>query len=148
VPRLPRAANPELDAALRAHDALLMEGGCVPALTKELCAAMVAGLTFCHPLLVAHRGRARKLGADAQMLNDLWDYTRSDRYTAAQKAALAAAVALTREPRALPDPVWAQLREHFDDAQIVELLCAIGFSNYLDRVSNALQTEIERATPD
>jgi alkylhydroperoxidase family enzyme len=52
-------------------------------------------------------------------------------------------VALTREPRGLPDAVWNDLRQHYDDAQIVELLCAIGFANYLDRVSNALQTEID-----
>jgi AhpD family alkylhydroperoxidase len=121
-----------------------MESGSVPQLTKELCAAMIAGLNFCTPSLVAHRGRARKAGADAGMLNDLWDYARSERYTGAQKAALAAAVALTREPRGLPDVLWDDLRVHYSDAQIVEILCAIGLANYLDRLNNALQTEIDR----
>jgi AhpD family alkylhydroperoxidase len=139
------AAQPRLARSVDAHRALLMEGGRVPAETKELCAAMVAALTFCNPLLVAHRGRARNLGAAAETLNDLWDYARSDRYTGAQKAALAAAVALTREPRGLPDAVWNELREHYDDGQIVELMCVIGFANYLDRVSNALQTEIDHS---
>jgi AhpD family alkylhydroperoxidase len=137
------ALQPELARSLGEHRTSLMERGCVPQITKELCAAMVAGLNFCNPSLVAHRGRARRLGAGNQMLNALWDYARSDLYSAAQKAALAASVALTREPRGLPDTVWNELRAHYDDEQIVEILCVIGFANYLDRVSNALQTEIE-----
>lgn len=112
----------------------------MPQLTKALCATMVAALNFCNPSLIANRKRARELGADAQMLNEIWNYAHSERYTDAQKAALAAAVALTREPRALPDAVWNDLRAHFDDAQIVELLCVIGMGNYLDRVDNALQS--------
>lgn len=105
---------------------------------------MVAGLTYCQPELTAQRRRARALGADTHLLNELWDYAASERFTEQQKAALAAAVALTREPRALPDAVWNDLRRCYDDAQIVELLCAIGLANYVDRLSNALQTDITR----
>lgn len=137
------AAQPALARNVLDHRALLMHGGRVPELTKELCAAMVAGLNFCRPSLIAHRGRARKLGAGADLLNALWDNAQSDLYSDAQKVALAAAVALTREPRGLPDALWNDLRKHYDDGQIVELLCVIGFANYLDRVSNALQTETD-----
>jgi AhpD family alkylhydroperoxidase len=144
LPRLPLSANAAIARAAQEHRAFLLESGSVEKLTKALCAAMVAALNFCNPSLVAHRKRARDLGADAQMLNDIWNYARSERYTGAQKAALAAAVALTREPRGLPDTVWNGLRAHFDDAQIVELLCVIGVGNYLDRVDNALQSDIPR----
>lgn len=136
------AAQPEIARHAHEHLQLIMETGTVDALTKELCATMVAALNFCQPSLIAHRGRARRLGASSGMLNEIWDSARSNEYTSAQKAALAAAVALTREPRGLPEAVWNGLREHYDDAQIAELLCVIGMGNYLDRVSNALQTEI------
>ncbi len=138
------AAAPGIARSALAHSSEVMERGTVPQATKELCATMVAALNFCQPSLIAHRGRARRLGIDADMLNDLWDYARSERFDAAQKAALGAAVALTREPRGLPDAIWNDLRQHYDDAQIVEILCAIGLANYFDRVSNALQTEITR----
>jgi AhpD family alkylhydroperoxidase len=118
-----------------------MSSGSVPRLTKELCAALVAALNFAQPSLIAHRREARALGADAQMLTDLWDNARSERYSPAQQAALAAAVALTREPRGLPDAVWTQLRAHYRDEQIVEVLCTIGLANYLNRVENALQSD-------
>lgn len=140
MPRLPWSANARAARAAQEHRLFLLESGTVPQLTKALCATMVAALNFCNPSLIANRKRARELGADAQMLNEIWNYAHSERYTDAQKAALAAAVALTREPRALPDAVWNDLRAHFDNAQIVELLCVIGMGNYLDRVDNALQS--------
>lgn len=118
-----------------------MESGEVPRRTKELCAALGAALTFCTPELVAHRKHAREAGASAAMLNDLWESARSEWYSEAEKAALAATVALTREPRALPEAVWSQLRAHYTDAQIVELLCAIGLQNYVSRVQNALAAD-------
>lgn len=138
------AAAPELARSTQAHSRVIMEHGTVSQITKELCATMVAALNFCQPSLIAHRKRARELGVDADTLNAIWEYARSDRFSDAQKAALAAAVALTREPRALPDAVWNDLRRHYSDAGIVEILSVIGLGNYLDRVSNALQTDITR----
>jgi len=75
------------------------------------------------------------------MLDELWDYARSERFSAAERAALAVAVAMTREPRALPEGLWEGLRKHFDDGQIVEIICTIGLFNYFNRVNNALQMD-------
>lgn len=76
------------------------------------------------------------------MLDELWDFARNPKFTDAERAALAAAVAITREPRGLPEPVWEDLRKHFDDGQIIEILCAIGLFNYFNRLNNALQMEV------
>ena len=78
------------------------------------------------------------------MLDELWDYARNPKFTDAERAALDAAVAMTREPRGLPDSVWDGLRKHYDDGQIVEIVCAIGLFNYFNRVNNALQTEVTK----
>lgn len=115
-----------------------METGTVAPLTKHLCAAMVAGLTSCTPLLVEHRRIARELGAGAQMLTDLWTNAKSEHYDAAQRSALAAAVALTREPRALPDTVWSALEAQFSSDQCVEVIAAIALANERARIENAL----------
>ena len=87
---------------------------------------------------------ARRLGVEQAKLDELWDYARSEQYDDAERAALAAAVAMTREPRALPDAIWAGLRKHYDDGQIVEIICTIGLFNYFNRVNNALQVEPNR----
>lgn len=138
------AARPEIAASAAAHLRAIVHGGSVPRATKALCAAMVSAVNFCEPALVAYRREARAQGVNVETLNALWDFARSDRFSDAQKAALSAAVALTREPRGLPDPVWDQLRAQFDDGEIVEILALIGMVNALNRMSNALQTQITR----
>jgi AhpD family alkylhydroperoxidase len=136
------AARPEIAQSAAAHFRVVFNSGTVARATKALCAAMVSAVNFCEPALVAYRREARGAGVTVDMLNALWDFARSDLFTGGQKAALSAAVALTREPRGLPDAVWAQLRANYDDGEIVEILSLIGMVNSLNRTSNALQTQI------
>ncbi|MDQ2817538.1 MAG: hypothetical protein M3T49_04920 [Candidatus Eremiobacteraeota bacterium] len=86
----------------------------------------------------------RRFGADEQILAELDDYARSADFSAAEKAALSAAEALTRDATRLAQPVWDDLRAHFDDGQIVEIVCTIGLFNYFNRVNNALEIEITK----
>lgn len=137
-------AQPEVAQSAAEHLRTLFYGGTVSRATKALCAAMVSAVNFCEPALIAFRREARSAGVTIDMLNALWDFARSDLFDGGQKAALSAAVALTREPRGLPDAVWNQLRGEFDDGAIVEILALIGMVNSLNRMSNALQTQITR----
>jgi alkylhydroperoxidase family enzyme len=132
------AECPAIAAASREALEAVMCTGTVERQTKELCAIMVAGLSFCTPLVVERRAAARRLGASTAKLNAIWNSGRSDLYTAGEKAALSAAVALTREPRALPETIGAELRRAYDSAQVVEVVAAIALFNALVRVSNAL----------
>jgi alkylhydroperoxidase family enzyme len=86
----------------------------------------------------AHSDYAVELGVPQAQLDALFDYARSDAFADAERAALSAAVALTREPRALPPAVRAALEAHYDEGQRVEIVSAIGLFNYLNRSSNAL----------
>ena len=99
--------RPQIAQSLTEHMHAVIAGGTVERTTKHLCAAMTAAVTFCEPLLVEHRRAARALGVRTEKLNDLWDFAQSDRFNGAERAALSAAVALSREPRALPPAVRA-----------------------------------------
>lgn len=138
------AARPEIAKAFAEHLRVVMQSGTVPRATKALCAAMVSAVNFCEPALIAYRREARSAGVSVDTLNALWDFARSDLFSEAQKAALSAAVALTREARGLPDTIWDRLRAEYADGEIVEVLSLIGLVNALNRVSNALQTETTR----
>lgn len=118
--------------------------GTVFCATKHLCAAMSAAVNFCNPLLVEHRGAARRAGVSVEKLNDIWDFAKSERFDDAERAALAAAVALSREPRALPPAVWTELRAHYTHPQVAEILCAIGAANYVARLRNAFDSEVPK----
>lgn len=130
--------RPQLARTLAAHVVAVGEGA-VAARTKELVALMVAWLNACESCTQTHEEMARRLGVDGATLEDLGNFARSERYSDAERAALSAAVALTREPRALPQPVREQLERFYDSAGIVEIVAGIGLYNYLTRASNALR---------
>ena len=79
---------------------------------------------------------AKRLGVDEATLRDLENYATSERFSALERAALSAAVALTREPRALPTPVRQQLLLVCDAAALEEIVATIGLFNYLTRLHN------------
>ncbi len=135
------SARPQIAASLEQHERAVMETGDVHPVTKELCAALCAAVNFCTPLLVEHRARAREMGVSVAKLNDLWEFARSAEYSKEERAALAAAVALSREPRALPAVVWEQLCDAYDEPSISEILCVIGCVNYTARLVNALDSK-------
>ncbi|MBV8491276.1 MAG: carboxymuconolactone decarboxylase family protein [Candidatus Eremiobacteraeota bacterium] len=131
------AARPQIARTLARHIASFEEGE-LSARTRELCALMVSWLNACQNCLDAHAEIAQRLGVDRATLDELGDFARSERFSPAERAALAAAVALTREPRALPLPVRAELDAHYSPGAVVEIVATIGLYNYLTRANNAL----------
>jgi len=131
----------EIDRAMAAHMRAVMHGGSVETQTKELCALMVSWLNACDACVSAHRQYAQTLGISQAQLDALFDYARSPEFDDPTRAALAAAVALTREPRALPPAVREDLARHYDDEQIYEIVGAIALYNAVTRASNALSDD-------
>jgi hypothetical protein len=64
-----------------------------------------------------------------------------------QKAALRFADAMTTGRGGMPDEIFADLRRHFDEPQIVEMGAVIGLFNYFNRFNNALQVAITLMDP-
>jgi AhpD family alkylhydroperoxidase len=132
------ALRPQIARAMARHIEAV-EAGTVPRRTKELCALMVAWLCACERCLEAHAEVARGLGVDRATLDDLADFASSDRFSPAERAALSAAVALTREPRALPPAVQRELSACYDAGEIVEIVATIAIYNGVARANNALR---------
>jgi AhpD family alkylhydroperoxidase len=131
--------RPNLARTLAAHDRAIDEGTLEPQ-TRALCAVMVAWLNACERCVENNLDAARSLGVSQQALDALERYTESDAFTSAQRVALEAAVAITREPRGVSPVLRDRLAAHYDDGQIVELVATIGLHNYLSRASNAFRT--------
>jgi AhpD family alkylhydroperoxidase len=134
------AARPALARSLAAH-VRDFDAGVLPPRTRELIALMVAWLNACEYCTCVHEEIARNIGVDQATLAELGDFARSPHFSDSERAALAATVALTREPCALPPPLWDALRANYDEAGCVEVIAAIGLNNYLSRVVNALQVQ-------
>jgi alkylhydroperoxidase family enzyme len=70
---------------------------------------------------------------------DLLTFEASERFTPRQKAALLYTSMLVWDPEGANDGVWAGLREHFTDAQIVELGSFIALTYGQQRVIKTWQ---------
>lgn len=65
-------------------------------------------------------------------------YATSPHYTAAERAALALAEAMTITGQKVTDEVFAEARRHFSEAQLVELAAAIALENFRSKFNVAL----------
>jgi alkylhydroperoxidase family enzyme len=86
---------------------------------------------------------ARRLGATEAELAAL---ARGDlaAFGAPERAALKFAEELTRESNNVPQELFAELRQHFSEGEIVEITAVAGIFNYFNRFNNALQMEPTR----
>jgi alkylhydroperoxidase family enzyme len=62
-------------------------------------------------------------------------------FSDAEKAALAYAKQLTLDAHQVDDALFARLRAHYDEGEVVELSAMAGLFNYFNRVNDALQME-------
>ena len=70
-------------------------------------------------------------------LRELPRYQASAAFAPLEKLVLDYAVAMTNTPVEVPDALFARLREHFADAELVELTAAIAWENYRARFDHA-----------
>lgn len=88
---------------------------------------------------------ARRLGWTEDQIGNLADFEKRSDFTPAEKAALRLAEVETRHPQEFTDEMWQELRQHFDEGEIVELTAAIGLFNYFNRANDVLKMEPTKA---
>jgi AhpD family alkylhydroperoxidase len=101
--------------------------------TKLLAVMRTAQLSGCEWCLDFGSAESRSKGIPDEDLKALLDHRASDRFTEAEKLVLDYATGMTRTPVDVSDELFAQLREHFDEAQLVELTSSIAIENYRSR---------------
>ncbi|HEX5482346.1 MAG TPA: hypothetical protein VFZ08_06940 [Terriglobia bacterium] len=65
-------------------------------------------------------------------------------FTARERVALEFAGQLTVDSNHLSDELFLELRNYFDEGEVVEIAAVAGIFNYFNRVNNALQMEPTR----
>jgi 4-carboxymuconolactone decarboxylase len=75
-------------------------------------------------------------------------YPRSGAFSELEKLVLDYATAMSRTPAEVSDELVAQLAEHLDDAQLVELTNAIAIENLRARFNHALGLEPQGFSAD
>ena len=84
---------------------------------------------------------SRQKGLNDEHLLAVPQFRDSALFTAAEKVALEYAEEMCRQPVDVPDELFARLRQHFSDEQIVELSASIAYENYRARFYHAMGVE-------
>ena len=114
---------------------------------REIVIIRMGHLTQCDYVLRQHVPLlALADGLSIEECGALADWPGSKFFDARERAALAYADTMTRDI-AVPDEVFAALKRHFDDRQIVELTVLIGTYNMNARVLRALELDLEPLAP-
>ena len=148
------AHRPEIFATMQAHFGAVLNTGTVSTRLKELIIVRTSQVNDTPYCLASHTILARNLGWSDDQLAHLADWPSRTDFNPAEKAALRLAETVTRDPHAVTDAQFAELRAYYSEGEVVELLCAIGLFNYFNRFNNALQMEPTRpgeggcATPE
>jgi len=87
---------------------------------------------------------ARRNGWTEDQISNLADFEKRQDFTDKEKASLRLAEQVTRDAHGVTDALWSELRTHFDEGELVELLCVIGLFNYFNRFNDALEMEPTR----
>ncbi len=86
---------------------------------------------------------ALHFGIDPAKLAALAEFSTSGRFTDAEKAALALAVAASAVPNGVSDGMFAELRAHWSEEQIVEIVATIAMAGFLARWNGTMATPLE-----
>jgi alkylhydroperoxidase family enzyme len=86
---------------------------------------------------------ALHFGIDPAKLAALADFPASPRFTDAEKSALALAVAASVVPNGVTDAMFADLRAHWSEEQMVEIVATIAMAGFLARWNGTMATPLE-----
>ncbi|MEX0924072.1 MAG: carboxymuconolactone decarboxylase family protein [Rhodovibrionaceae bacterium] len=120
----------------------------IPPLLRRLLEIRVSQINGCRYCIEVHRRQALSAGETAERIALLEDWRGSDRFTAAERAALAWAESVTRiaETQA-PDSDYRELRAHFEEKEAVDITFIVLAMNAWNRLAISFRREPPSARP-
>ena len=103
-------------------------------------ASQAAGCVYCqaHTLL-----GAKNFGVTDEKLADVWNFAGSPLYSDRERVALEFALAAASQPNAVTDELFARLRAHWSENEIVEILGVVAMFAFLNRWNDTMATPLE-----
>ncbi len=103
-------------------------------------ASFAAGCRYCQAHLALG---ASRFGASDEKVAALWQYRTSPLFSAAERAALDFALAAASVPNDVTEQIAAELKKHYSDDAIVEILAEVALMGFLNRWNDSMGTVLE-----
>jgi uncharacterized peroxidase-related enzyme len=102
--------------------------------------SFASGCLYCqsHTILGAER-----FGSSEQRLKEIWNYNTSQAFSKSEKAALAFAFAASSVPNKVSKKLNDDLKKHWSEADIVEIMAVISLFGYLNRWNDSMGSALE-----
>lgn len=139
---------PELREAANGLFKLVFPGKLVSGELKQFvftAASLASGCTHCQSHGSYH---LHKIGISDEKIQALWSYQTSDEFTDAERAALDLGFAAGTAPSSSGPEHFAELRKHFSDAQIIEIVAVIAIGGFLNRWNDTIATVTDQESID
>jgi len=88
-------------------------------------------------------GASLRLGIPEEKFDAVWDYRTSPLFTEAERVAIEFTVAASSQPNDVTDELFARLKRHWTDGQIVEIVGVIALFGFLNRWNDTMATPLE-----
>jgi uncharacterized peroxidase-related enzyme len=137
--------------ALRHLMALLIElreAATLPKRILELAIVTVSKLNACHYCVAHHTPFLVVEGVSAAGVDRILDYSDHPEFDGKDKLVVEYAIAAWEQPNRIADTLFTRLREHFSEAQIVELTLRITLCGFFNKFNDALRIEEEPEAVD
>ena len=108
-------------------------------------ASLASGCRHCQSHGAYH---LHKIGVPDEKIQALWSFETSDLFTDAERAALRLAMAAGVAPNMTEPENFVEMRQHFTNIQIVEILAVIAVGGYLNRWNDTIATVTDQESID
>ena len=103
-------------------------------------ASKAAGCRYCQ----AHEAVDAKMrGVPDEKIAAIWNFERSSLFSDAERTALRFARDASVVPNEVTPAHFEDLRKHWDDGEIVEMLAVVGLFGFLNRWNDSMATDLE-----
>ncbi|OXM64301.1 MULTISPECIES: carboxymuconolactone decarboxylase family protein [Amycolatopsis] len=111
----------------------------LPAAVREFTGLRVSQINGCAACVYGHVAEARKAGETDERIFNVAAWREAPFYSDAERAALELAEHATRladlSREGVPDRVWDDAADHFDERQLSGLILAIALTNLFNRIN-------------
>jgi len=110
---------------------------------KRLVAHVVSRAAGCQYCMAHTAGGALLFGVDPKKVEAIWDFRVSPLYSEGEKVALDFAIAAASQPNGVTEQMFADMRKHWNETQIVEIAAVVAVFGFLNRWNDTMGTPLE-----
>ncbi|MGI9532438.1 carboxymuconolactone decarboxylase family protein [Lutimonas sp.] len=115
----------------------------VPPYLKNLVGHMASNASGCRYCQAHTANSAYKNGVEIEKLQLIWEFNNSDLFSEKEKAAMAFALAAGSTPNTITPEHHIELKKHFTESQIIEIVATISLYGFLNRWNDSMATKLE-----